>query len=318
MASIPPDLLVTIAHTRNLAADITEFVLVPAAGVRLPDFTAGAHIDVAVGEDQVRSYSLCGEPGETGHYTIAVQREAAGRGGSRLMHRLVPGATLMISPPANDFPLDEASPLPPRLIAGGIGVTPIIAMIRRLESRGRSYSMIYLSRSSRHTAFSDFLESPDRLGTIRIHHDGGETAKMLPVDEIVGPRTDAAHLYCCGPEALMKAVRAATRDRDPGTVHFESFAPATVADDAFEFSVEIASTGEVVGVAADQSILDALRAAGLDLDSSCEAGTCGTCQTGYLEGDVAHEDYVLLDDERAHQMMICVSRAVSKRLKLDL
>jgi phthalate 4,5-dioxygenase reductase subunit len=318
MASAPPDLPVTVSHKRILAVDITEFVLVPAAGVKLPDFTAGAHIDVALGDGLVRSYTLCGPPGETTHYTIAVQHEAAGRGGSRQLHQIEPSGALTISPPANNFPLDEASLLPPRLIAGGIGITPIIAMIHRLESLGRSYSMIYLSRSPRHTAYSDFLESPDRLGTIRMHHDGGDTAKMLPIDEIVGPRADAGHLYCCGPEALMKAVRSATRDRDVGTVHFESFAPATVADNAFDFSVEIASTGQVVGVAADQTILDALRAAGLDLDSSCEAGTCGTCQTRYLEGDVAHEDYVLLDDERETQMMICVSRAVSKQLKLDL
>lgn len=308
----------TVSRRQKLSKGIDEFILVPSDGVPLPAFTAGSHINLELGQGLIRSYSLSGSPGTNSHYRIAVQREEAGRGGSRILHDAFPvGTQLLISQPNNAFWLHESAH-PPLFIAGGIGITPIMSMIHHLEQQAQAYALIYLTQSPERTAYADVLNDPARLGDIKIHHDFGDTARMFDIAKTLDTRSQDSNVYCCGPEGLMAAVRNATQHRPVNTVHFESFGASSVPDNANEFEVEIASTGQVIGVPADQSILEALTNAGMDLDSSCEAGTCGTCQVGYLSGDVTHEDFVLLDDERETQMMICVSRAKSARLKLDL
>ena len=311
-------LTLALVARRRLAEGIDEFTFADPDGAPLPPFTAGAHATFDLGDGVQRSYSMSGDPADARAWTVAVQREDDGRGGSRRMHALEVGRQVTATPPVNAFPLAEEATGPATLVAGGIGITPLIAMIRRMEATGRPYRLIYCTRAPERTAYAGWLGAPARTGEIRIHHDDGRAEAMLDLAAELAAPPPGGHLYCCGPTGLMEAVRAAAAHWPEGHVHFESFSGTPVGGESHDFEVEIASTGQVVGVGRDETILDALRDAGLDVDSSCESGTCGTCQTGYLEGEVEHEDFVLMDDERETHLMICVSRARSGRLKLDL
>ena len=305
------------------AEGIHSFELVPVGGTTLPLFTAGAHIQVQLPNGMSRPYSLHNLPGEIGRYEIAVQCEPNGRGGSRYLHEHVrPGDVLAVSEPVNHFELDESASRY-ILIGGGIGVTPLIAMVRRLRQIGADYAFHYCSRTEDLMAFREEAEDLCPGGRLSAHIDGGDPTKGLDCARLLATPEAGTLVYCCGPAGLMSAVRAASARWPAGTVHFESFgppaAPATMVSEAgAEFEVELASRGLVVPVRPGESILEALRARGIDPDSSCEAGTCGVCRTRILGGEAEHLDYVLAEDEQADWMMICVSRAKSRRLQLEL
>lgn len=304
------------------AEDILGFELVDPAGRPLPRFTAGAHIDVHIADGLVRSYSLAGDPADRGRYLIAVLNDPAGRGGSRAMHEtLRAGQMIKVSEPRNLFPLasDGGRHL---LLAGGIGVTPMMAMIAELTRQGADWDMHYCTRTAEKTAFAARLAPHVAAGRVHLHHDGGDPAKGLDIAALLRSQTPATHLYYCGPSGFMSAVAAAAADWPKERVHFEYFAaPAgdrPGADQNRPFQIQIKRTGEVLDVPADKTIVDVLRDAGHYVDTSCEDGFCGTCLTPYSGGEPEHRDTVLDDDDRKRYVLICCARAKASPLILDL
>lgn len=309
-----------VAHAAMVAQDIRMFELVDPDGRELPAFEAGSHISVLTPAGVPRQYSLCNAPSERHRYLIAVKREAQGRGGSASMvDSLAEGDALPVSAPRNAFPLAPGA-AHYLFIAGGIGITPIRSMIAFLETQSTApYTLYYCTRTPAQTAFLDEFQPGLRRGKLVVHHDEGEPERAMdlwPVLEQPGRR----QLYCCGPRPLMQAVRDMTGHWPASSVHFEDFAgeppPARPDDKAFE--VRLASSDRVIGVAADQTILQALRDAGLHVPSSCESGTCGSCRTRLLGGCADHRDFVLTADEKERDIMVCVSRAQTEELLLDL
>ena len=308
---------VRVAAIRTEALDIRSYDLVAADGRPLPAFTAGSHVDVHLPGPHVRQYSLCGDVSAVDGYRIAVKLERAGRGGSRSLHESVElGDALSISPPRNHFPLapDARHTI---LIAGGIGITPILAMARTLHARAADWTLHYCARSREHAAFQAELQSLDEA---RVHFHFSEVPVLDTAGLLRSPPV-GTHVYCCGPVALMQAVAAATAHWAEGSAHFEWFTAPAIAhapDTACE--VELARSGLSLPVPADRSILAVVRDAGVDVPSACEQGLCGTCETRVLSGEPDHRDVLLSPAERAAgtSMMICVSRARSSRLVLDL
>ncbi|MFM9367848.1 PDR/VanB family oxidoreductase [Streptomyces sp. Da 82-17] len=283
-------------------------------GKPLPAWTPGAHIDVHVG-GQIRQYSLCGDPAACGSYRIGVLDEPSSRGGSRHVHtKLRPGQTVTVSEPRNHFALEDATGYV--FVAGGIGVTPILAMAREAARRGAEWRMVYGGRSRASMAFTDELTAlggdltlvpQDELG----HIDLAAALAELPEGTLV---------YCCGPEPLLAAVEAAC---PAGVLRLERFAAPAVerSGDDGEFEVECRTSGLTLTVGADTSILEAAEQAGLSVSSSCRDGICGSCETRILDGTPDHRDFLLSEAEHAANasMMICVSRcAAGSRLALDL
>ena len=306
-----------VARAELAAEDIQLFELRPPTANELNEFTPGAHISVKTPCGEIRKYSLCNDPAERDYYQIAVKREAGGRGGSRSMFdALAAGDTLLTSQPRNDFPL-AASPAGYTLIAGGIGITPILSMARHLKATGGRFKLYYLTRSRETTAFHAELNRPQFRGNVTIHHDDGNPDKALDLWPVLEkPR---GHVYCCGPRGLMMAVRDMTGHWSSAAVHFEAFQePEKNAVDNKPFKVTIKSTGKEVEVAADTSILEALRASGRTVPSSCESGSCGSCKTRLVSGDVDHRDLVLTEQEKSNHIMVCVSRAATGDLVIDI
>jgi phthalate 4,5-dioxygenase reductase subunit len=309
---------VRVVRKEAVAQGIYLFELRHPGGEPLPAFTPGSHLTVQVPSGARRNYSLCSNPADTGHYQIAVKRDEGGRGGSVSMADDVQaGQLLTVSWPRNNFELAErASDF--IFVAGGIGITPILSMMRHLKNTGNSnFKLYYCTRDAGSTPFLDHLQS-EFPGQVQVHHDNGDMDQALdlwPVFEKPG----VAHVYCCGPKGLMDSVEDMSGHWPSGSVHFESFgvdAKAFAEDKPFD--VQLARTGATVHVGADQTILEALRGAGLRVPSSCESGTCGSCKTRLLSGDVEHRDMVLLEEERPGHIMVCVSRARSGELVLDL
>ena len=306
-----------VARAELAAEDIKLFELRHPDGADLPEFTPGAHIQVKAPDGQIRKYSLANDPAERDHYQIAVKREAAGRGGSRSMFdTLAAGGALPASAPRNDFPL-APSPAGYTLIAGGIGITPILSMARHLKATGGRFKLYYLTRSRETTAFHAELSHPRFRGIVTIHHDGGNPDDALDLWPVLEkPR---GHVYCCGPRGLMMAVRDMTGHWSSAAVHFEAFQePEKNAVDNKPFKVTIKSSGATIDVPADTSILEALRAAGHKVPSSCESGTCGSCKTRLVAGAVDHRDLVLSEHEKPNHIMVCVSRALAGDLVIDI
>jgi ferredoxin-NADP reductase len=300
---------------------IREIELVAADGA-LPPFTAGAHIDVTLGNGEERSYSLLNDPVETHRYVLAVLREADSRGGSTFVHdHLREGDRLASTPPVNNFQINEAGENHV-LIAGGIGITPLKAMTHRLTARGANFTLHYCARDRERAAYLDTLTAS--LGErLHLHLDGGDPARGLDVAALLSKRPSAAHVYVCGPAGLIRAVREAARDWPKGTVHYELFrgAEADVAprssDQAFE--ITLARAGKTLTVPADKSILEVLRTNGFKIKTLCKEGVCGTCRVGLLAGKADHRDEVLTDEQREHEIQVCVSRALpNQTLVLDL
>jgi phthalate 4,5-dioxygenase reductase subunit len=287
-------------------------------GKPLPGFSAGAHIAIRLPNGLVRKYSLCNDPAERARYQIAIKREANGRGGSiYLVDRVKAGDELMVVAPVNDFRL------PPRaqdflFIAGGIGVTPMMAMIRQLRAENKRFRLFYCTRSPEATAFLEELSAPEFAGRVTIHHDQGDPARSLDLKPILAERHNREHLYCCGPRPLMEAVRKITDHWSSAAVHFEAFSEAeTHKPDDRPFRVRLARSNKVVDVPVNKTILDVVRENGLEVPSSCETGTCGTCRTKLLAGEADHRDLVLAEHEQLDQIMICVSRARGEEITID-
>lgn len=312
---LPPDrLTLSVTQCRDVATDIREFTLARPDGAPLPAFTPGAHITVETPGGAMRRYSLLNDGDCPETYVIAVKREATSRGGSASMHeRACVGTTLHADPPENEFELVAAPAY--LLIGGGIGITPILSMARRLSAEGKPFRLIYCTRSPDETAYLD--ECKAFSGAI-VHHDNGDPDAFYDFwDHFETPGSE--HVYCCGPSPLMEEIRAISGHWTEGRVHFEDFnAVDVVRPDDTPFRVTLARSGREVEVPADRSILEALRDAGVATVSSCESGTCGTCKCGLIAGEADHRDLVLMDDEKDDHIMICVSRAKSGNLTLDL
>jgi phthalate 4,5-dioxygenase reductase subunit len=308
-----------VARAYDVAEGIRSFELVQPDGSELPPFTPGSHVKVQTPSGAMRKYSLSNDPAERDRYVITVKRDAAGQGGSVSMHDDVKeGDTLPTSVPDNAFPLvDKAKGY--LFIAGGIGITPILSMIRSFgELPPAPWKLFYLTRSPAGTAFLDDLSQPELKKQVRIHHDQGDPGRTFDLWPAL-EKPNTAHVYCCGPRPLMEAVRDMTGHWSPANVHFESFNEGGgVRPDDQPFKVKLARSGSEYDVPVGQSILSVLREHGCDTASSCESGTCGTCRTGLLGGEADHRDMVLMPEEMAHQIMICVSRARSPELVLDL
>jgi phthalate 4,5-dioxygenase reductase subunit len=301
-----------------LADGIQGFELARDDGAALPPFTAGAHVQLRTPSGLVRRYSLCNDPAETDRYCIAVKREAAGGGGSRsLIDDTRPGDRLEVSAPHNDFALVPAPSYV--LIAGGIGITPLLSMARHLvSSGGPPFRLYYLARTPAVMAFADVLSGPAFHGRVVMHCDGGDPDRAFDLWPVL-ERPKGAHVYCCGPRGLMQAVRDMTGHWSSAAVHFEDFGTGTAAQpEDTAFQVRLARTGTTIDVPAGCSILEALRAHGVEVASSCESGSCGTCEVGLLDGTAEHRDLVLAEHEKARKIMVCVSRAHSPTLVLDL
>jgi phthalate 4,5-dioxygenase reductase subunit len=309
-----------IARADWAAEGIRRFELRAPDGGPLPPFPPGAHVKVQVPSGVIRNYSLANAWEEDpGLYEIAVKREAEGRGGSvSLCDRAAEGDLIPVSEPANDVPLSEkaASFL---FIAGGIGITPILSMVRHLAASGdaRPFRLIYLTRSPQVTAYRQALA---RFGkAVTIHHDQGDPDRALDLWPLLETQKRGCHLYCCGPSGLMQAVRDMSGHWQPGSVHFEDFGTANTRPrpEDSPFTVRLARRGAAFEVPVGTSILEVLRAHGIRVPSSCESGTCGSCRTRWLAGEPDHRDLVLSPAERDREMMICVGRAKGE-LVLDL
>jgi len=316
-------LQVRVAHKRAEAQDICSLELVAADGGALPAFTAGAHIDVHLPNGLQRQYSLCNAPGETQRYVIGVLRDAASRGGSAAVHDLVQeGSVLTISTPRNLFPLAAQAPHH-LLLAGGIGITPMLAMAEHLAATGQPFTLHHCNRSRARTAFISRLAVAPFAGQVQHHFDDGDAGQKLDIAATLKNAPAGTHLYVCGPQGFMDAVLNAGRAAGwpEERLHREYFgaAPVDHTNDG-SFELEIASTGKVIKVLADQTALAALHAAGLDIPMSCEQGVCGTCLTRVKAGTPDHRDQYLEPDEQAanDQFLPCCSRAKSPRLVLDL
>ncbi|MYW64642.1 2Fe-2S iron-sulfur cluster binding domain-containing protein [Streptomyces sp. SID8379] len=288
-------------------------------GERLPAWQPGAHLDLVLPSGLVRQYSLCGDPEDTSSYTVAtrlIPEGEGGRGGSREVHeQLLEGAEVEVRGPRNRFPLDADAPSY-LFVAGGIGLTPILPMLRAAEARGAAWKLLYGGRTR---ASMPFLED-----VVKLAGERSERVTVVPEDEAGLPDLAAAladtapgtAVYCCGPEGLMAAVEAALPEGR--ALHLERFAPRNSADGDGPFEVELRRSGKVVDVPAGTTVLAAVRAAVPGVSYSCEQGFCGTCQQRVLEGEIDHRDELLTDAERDDSMLICVSRTRGERLVLDL
>lgn len=288
-------------------------------GGAVPQWQAGAHIRVSLPNGGDRPYSLMALPGlPPGALALGVLREEASSGGSQFMHALKVGDTVRATAPINNFRLHEEA-APALLFAGGIGITPILSMADELNARKIPYRLHYAGRAPGLLAFLPQLQATCGDGA-SIHYDSDES--RLDIAAALGAAPAGSHVYVCGPAGMIEAVKAAAlatgiaADR----IHFELFRAdaATAPNEPFE--IELRSTGQVIIVAAEQSIIQALEAAGLDVLYDCQRGDCGICQCGVIAGVPDHRDVILSDDEKAANkvMQICVSRAKSERLVLDL
>jgi vanillate O-demethylase ferredoxin subunit len=322
-------LRVRVAAAEPLTPQIRRFRLVAEEGGLLPPFDAGAHVQVSVTGAAAggawRSYSLIrldpqADPLQpVAEYVIAVRLEDEGRGGSCFMHRQVHvGDVLTLRPPVNHFPL--APPPEVILLAGGIGITPILSMATALIAQGRPFALHYSGRSLGQLAFVDELRA---LAGERLHlHADDDPATRLSVDALLGAASTAQPIYVCGPAGLIDATLRVAQALGwaASAVHFERFAEVAPLDGDQAFEVALRSSGRVIQVPADKSVLDALTQAGVDVMHDCRSGFCGLCSTGVCSGDIDHRDSYLSDADKAggRLMQVCVSRARSGRLVLDL
>jgi vanillate monooxygenase ferredoxin subunit len=317
------DALLNVIVTRkcNEAVGIVSIELVSEDGRALPSFAAGSHVDVYLPGGLVRQYSLCNDPEETHRYMIAVLRDESGRGGSKAVHDLVhEGDRLQISAPRNHFALAPEAP-PHLLLAGGIGVTPILCMAERLAASGETFDMHYCTRSRERTAFTARIEQSDFAGSVQFHHD--DCGATFDIKEVLERASDGTHLYVCGPKGFMDAVLNTARGSGwpESRLHYEFFGASIDLNGAGKrFHVRIASSGATIEVPSDCTVVQALAANGIDVMTSCEQGVCGTCLTKVLEGEPDHLDSYLTPEEQAanDQFLPCCSRARSPLLVLDL
>jgi tetrachlorobenzoquinone reductase len=304
------------------AETINSYELVAPGGGDLVRFTAGSHIDLHLSNGMIRSYSLVNDSEERHRYVIAVNRDAASRGGSSFVHeRLRAGDIITISHPKNNFDLQEAA-AHSVLIAGGIGITPLLSMIRRLETLGRSWELFYATRTRATAAFLDELNAlrPNIQAQVHLNFDQEPSAKMLDLPAIVRSVPQDSHLYCCGPVSMLEAFEAATSDRPADHVHVEYFKAREKPAAEGGFEVKLARSGRTIAIPAGKTILDAVLDAGIAVNYACTEGVCGTCETRVIEGVPDHRDLFLSQEEHvaSRTMMICCSGSKSATLVLDL
>lgn len=306
MTAAPGRRRVRVAARREVATDVVALDLAPVDGAPLPDWEPGAHVDLEVAPGTERQYSLVTTTPE-GHWRIAVLREPDGRGGSRAVHDgFAVGDVVAVAGPRNHFGFDPTRPAV--FVAGGIGITPLVAMIVAAERAGTPWELHYAGRSRSRMAFVDELVAahPERV----VVAAADEHPRLNVIGLLAEPRD--AVVYCCGPRGLMDAVETAAAHWPAGSVRVERFEPAADIDAPGEpFEIELAVTGVTVTVPADRTLLEVAEEAGAFVLSSCREGTCGTCETPVLEGSVEHRDTVLSPAEQADDrtMMVCVSRA---------
>ena len=308
-----------VAHDQ----DVVTLTFADADGAPLPPWRPGAHLDIHLPSGRVRQYSLCGDPARPDAYRIAVRRIPDGGGGSAEVHEtLGVGSQVTTHGPRNAFPLTVPGYGSPtrrlRFVAAGIGITPILPMMRHVEGLGVEWSMIYAGRSRDSLPFLDEVaEFGDR---IEIRTDDHSASSGVPTPaQLLGDCADGSAVYACGPAPMLTAIRAQLAGRDDVELHFERFAAPPVIDGE-AFSVCVASTGATVPVGAEETLLSALQRADVWPPYSCRQGFCGTCRTRVLDGRVDHRDTLLTEPERADGMMlVCVSRAAKgQRLTIDL
>jgi vanillate O-demethylase ferredoxin subunit len=307
-----------VAEIRTEATGIQSYRLVGEIGVRLPAFTSGAHIDVFLKSGIVRQYSLVNDPAVDQEYVIAVKRDADGRGGSQELHDTVRlDDVLMISPPRNTFEIaDDASAHV--FIAGGIGITPILSMIRTLARRRATWCLHYCVHDEAGAAFLPVLRQDAYVRHTTVHVSGGDPARRLDVEGLAAKTlASGAHLYFCGPTGLMARVIETCAGWPAGRLHTESFGTGPQTENR-PFEIEMADTGEVIQVSSQDTILDVMRRAGFDVPFLCRQGVCGTCVVDVLDGVPLHRDTVLFDHERTTKIVTCCSRSAGGRLKLGL
>ena len=280
--SLERTLTVRVERISRQTPEILSFELAHPWGRPLPSYEAGAHIDVHMPGGFSRQYSLARAPsGEAGGYVIGVKREAGSRGGSASMHeRVREGDLLPISAPRNTFPLREEA-AHHLLLAGGIGMTPLLAMAQALAARGASFTLCVFARSEEHLAFADALHAPALAPHLRLHLDQGDASQRIDLRALLAERAPSTHLYVCGPGGFMQVVRdaAAKTDWPDDALHAEYFAAPTDANTTtgLPFTLRLARRGISVPVAADQTAVDALHEVGIDIPVSCQQGLCGTC-----------------------------------------
>ncbi|MFF1696336.1 PDR/VanB family oxidoreductase [Streptomyces sp. NPDC058257] len=319
--SLPPaggELDLTLVRKESLAEGVVRLSLTHPTGERLPQWSPGAHIDLVLGPDLVRQYSLCGDPGDTSLLQVAVLHEPEGRGGSQYVHdMLAEGDTVRVSVPRNRFQLIDSQRY--LFIAGGIGITPILPMIAAADRRGADWRLVYGGRNRATMAFAEQLTT-DHAHRVALRPQ--DETGLLDLEGLLNSPSAGTLVYCCGPEPLLDAVEQRCAAWPENTLHVERFTPRVRQDDAppASFEVELSRTGITVTVPPDKSVLESVEEAGVQVLSSCQEGTCGTCETAVLDGAVEHRDSLLTPAEQAcnDTMFICVSRAACPRLVLDL
>ncbi|MCI4679971.1 PDR/VanB family oxidoreductase [Rhodoblastus acidophilus] len=314
-------LFVEVAERHAAAQDIAHFVFKEASGRDLPPFSAGAHIEIELPNGMQRCYSLCNAPGQGAAYEIAILREASGRGGSLCAHAdLHLGARLRIRPPRNYFPLhDEPHAL---LVAGGVGVTPLLAMAEQLRAEGRGFEFHFCARSPSRAAFLDRLRRAPYGASVRLHFDDGAPDQIFNAREIFERAPAGAGLYVCGPNGFMDYVLSAARSAgwSEGRLHYEYFAAVAAPTEGDRpFSILLARSGKRVFVPAGKTAAEAMIDAGVEFPMSCEQGVCGTCALPVLKGAPDHRDHFQTKAEREANtlFMPCCSRALTEELVLD-
>jgi len=311
------DMRLTAIHFGATRTNLFEFR--PPNGGDVPEFTAGSHVDVYLPNGTIRQYSIASGVTDRTRYLLGVKLEEKGRGGSRCMHDdLRVGHIVKLGLPRNNFSLIEDAALS-IFIAGGIGITPIKCMIDRLQGLGHAWRLHYAVRARDEAVFAtEFVGTGDR---VHLHVDSELGGKVIDVAAIIASAPADAQLYCCGPTPMLEAFEQACIGRPKGRVHLERFsAPDVTAATGGAYTVELARSKRTITVAAGESLIDALKAAGLKIKTSCEQGICGTCETRVLSGIPDHRDMILSDDEKAANdtMMVCCSGSLSPTLVLDL
>lgn len=314
------DFELVVARKDLVAAGVVRLTLARKDGVELPPWDPGAHIDLrfaSKGVDYVRQYSLCGEVADRQHWQVAVRRAADGRGGSAHIHdAFAEGDTIHVSAPRNNFPLTQAKRY--LFIAGGIGITPILPMIAQVSAADADWRLVYCGRSADSMAFIDDVLA---IGGGKVSLHESDLRGQFDLAALIGQADPETVLYCCGPEPMLSSIDEICASWPAERVHYERFSRredgSAEVDTAFE--VEFARSKLVVTVPPDRSILDIAEENGVEIDSSCQEGVCGSCETRVLCGTPDHRDSVLSEKERAagQTMMVCVSRSCSARLVLD-
>jgi ferredoxin-NADP reductase len=298
------------------AQDVLSLDLVAADGSELPPFEPGAHIDLHFPDGSIRQYSLWGNPSDRSRYRVGIRAVEGGHSSLFVHRKLRPGDVLTVSTPRNNFPLIDASRYV--FVAGGIGITPLIPMMRTASEKGRAWTLYYCNHRKEEAPFLSEIEALG--GQVSLHTSDSGT--RLDVAQRLGPVQEDTVVYCCGPERLMSAVEEATAAWPKGSVRFEWFAPRSRSTDepsgAFELTCE--SSGITLTVPPEKSVLEVLNEAGIDVPCSCQQGICGTCEVRVISGEVDHRDSILSEAEReANQsMMTCISRARGPRLVLEI